>query len=127
MKEQVQRSLTKFRIPAKGSFSAHFRFGKELSVFEGHFPGFPIVPGVFLIEGVRLGLERALSEPLRLSHVADAKFLAPVSPDDAIEINASFTVDDDRVQCEAEVMGGDVVVAKLKLKLTLNRSTQANA
>ena len=87
------------------AFQARFRFPAELEVFEGHFPGHPLVPGVFLIEGVRVVAERILGKPLRIARVRDAKFVAIVEPDVTVELQGSIT----GARCRAEWTGGSRV------------------
>ncbi len=83
MRDQVECSLRSVE-PTDGGFVAVLRFDPELPVFAGHFPGHPLVPGVFLAEGVRLGAERALGRTLSLVELEDARFTAPVSPGDPV-------------------------------------------
>jgi 3-hydroxyacyl-[acyl-carrier-protein] dehydratase len=45
----------------------------------GHFPGQPVVPGVILLEQVALGLRAWRGQ--RLGRVLEAKFMAPLLPD----------------------------------------------
>lgn len=71
----------------------------ESPVFEGHFPGFPILPGVLMIETMaqaggwlmvaRLGFERM---PL-LAKVNEAKMRGMLRPGDAITIEAKLVHD----------------------------------
>ena len=71
----------------------------ESPVFEGHFPGFPILPGVLMIETMaqaggwlmvaRLGFERM---PL-LAKVNEAKMRGMLRPGDAITIEAELVHD----------------------------------
>ena len=95
----------------EGGFSGTFRFPIDLEVFQGHFPGIPLVPGVFLIEAVRCAAERALDRPLRLARVTDAKFTAEVAPD--VEVTVEATLDGDR--CRATVRTPDAVAASIRL------------
>ena len=83
MRDQVERSLRSVE-PTEEGFVAVLRFDPELPVFAGHFPGHPLVPGVFLTEGVRLCAERALGRSLSLVELEDARFTAPVSPGDPV-------------------------------------------
>lgn len=46
----------------------------------GHFPGHPLVPGVVLLEQVALALGRWRGQ--RLTRVIEAKFVAPLLPDE---------------------------------------------
>ena len=69
---------------------------------EGHFPGYPLVPAVYLIEGVRAAAERAAGRPLRLARVSDAKFSAEVKPGDEVVVEATL----DGTRCDARLTGG---------------------
>lgn len=95
----------------------------ESPVFEGHFPGHPLVPGVLLIETMAqasgylaLGLNRFSAMPF-LAGVKEAKLRTFVAPQTPIEIGATLmhegsgyvvttariTVEGKRV-CDAELM-----------------------
>jgi 3-hydroxymyristoyl/3-hydroxydecanoyl-(acyl carrier protein) dehydratase len=49
-------------------------------VFEGHFPGHPIVPGVLLLDFALREIERVHGAPIKGWRVASAKFLHAVTP-----------------------------------------------
>jgi 3-hydroxymyristoyl/3-hydroxydecanoyl-(acyl carrier protein) dehydratase len=51
----------------------------------GHFPGRPIVPGVMLLDAV-LEAVRALPGAPRPARVLRAKFVAPVRPEEGVDI-----------------------------------------
>jgi 3-hydroxyacyl-[acyl-carrier-protein] dehydratase len=90
VKQDVARSLVSFERTGDG-FRAVFRFAGDLDVFRGHFPGHPLVPGIFLIEAVRCAAERALASELRIAEVVDARFGAEVGPEDDVEIEAELS------------------------------------
>lgn len=50
----------------------------------GHFPGRPLVPGVWLLEQVAQALQAWRGE--RLTRVVEAKFVAPLRPDETAEL-----------------------------------------
>lgn len=54
----------------------------------GHFPGDPLVPGVLLLEQVALALRAWRGE--RLARVLEAKFSAPLRPDEPAELLLSL-------------------------------------
>lgn len=52
----------------------------------GHFPGNPLVPGVVLLDWAWQAAIAELPAGSRLLGLSQAKFLAPVRPNDAVEI-----------------------------------------
>lgn len=78
-------------------------------VFEGHYPGFPILPGLFLLEHVH-GLVG--QRGLRLVGLDRAKFARPVRPGDSLTIQATVT---DGL-CVASVSTTDGLVADFRLR-----------
>jgi 3-hydroxyacyl-[acyl-carrier-protein] dehydratase len=69
---------------------------KENTIFEGHFPGYPIMPGVLLIEAMAqtsgwllIALTNFERMPF-LGVVKEAKMRGFVSPGDLLTINASI-------------------------------------
>jgi len=104
MKPVVESCLLEVTGNAE-AFEATFRFPADLDVFRGHFPGHPIVPGVFLIESVRVAAERILGKPLQITRVRDAKFTAIVEPDTTVAISGSIAGQ----RCRAAWAGGSRV------------------
>ncbi|MGB5556167.1 MAG: 3-hydroxyacyl-ACP dehydratase [Flavobacteriaceae bacterium] len=54
---------------------------KDHEVFEGHFPGNPILPGVCSIQIIKELTEKALHKELFLSMVSNVKFMAIINPE----------------------------------------------
>ena len=50
------------------------------AIFEGHFPGQPVVPGVCLMQMVKEIAEKVLGKEIRLVKADQIKFLAPLIP-----------------------------------------------
>ena len=63
----------------------------------GHFPGRPIVPGVVLLDQVILMITDWLALDAARSHwqISNAKFLSPVLPGDALQLQVSRQPGDD--------------------------------
>lgn len=67
----------------------------EHAIFQGHFPGRPIVPGVMTLYLVRQCAEQdAQLGATRLASVKEAKYLSPIIPDGR-PVTISFTIDAD--------------------------------
>jgi 3-hydroxyacyl-[acyl-carrier-protein] dehydratase len=85
-------------------------------VFDGHYPGFPILPGLFLLEYVHAVVRTsAVAEGMHLVGLERARFTRPVRPGDEIRIEASLTMGAD-VTCVASVSTVDGPVAEFRLR-----------
>ena len=97
----------------------------------GHFPGFTIFPGVFLIEALRQAVAAALDQPSPpelaqpagrrpdIVELRSARFLAALLPGDVFTIDARVGREDDdgRFDVEAQCFRGDgVTAARIKLR-----------
>ncbi len=81
------------------SIVAHARVPSSSPVFEGHFPGHPLVPGVLLTETMAqasgylvLGLNRLSQMPFLMA-VDKARFRSFVEPETDLVIEAQVTVE----------------------------------
>lgn len=75
-----------------GSFSALIRLDPEHIIFKGHFPGFPVTPGVIQVQIVHELLEGRLDRKLQLRSMPRCKFLRILDPRHTrqIRIQASY-------------------------------------
>ncbi len=105
---------------------ARFRFPPELPVFAGHFPGAPIVPGVYLLEAARLLAERARGTALRIAAVVEAKFTASVHPGEEIVLEERLSGGAGACVCRATAQAGGRAAAKIRLELVERSPTVAN-
>jgi len=72
------------------------------NVFQGHFPGHPIYPGVMILEGMAqaggilafksmdMTKEEAANKVVYFMSIDKAKFRAPVTPGDKLEVGAEY-------------------------------------
>lgn len=73
------------------NFSACFEFPADLTIFDGHFPGNPICPGVaYVFVAERLAC-RFAGKPLVLKRLKRTKFFAPTAPGDILNVAGSVT------------------------------------
>ena len=82
------------------SIRAEKFLSKDLDIFQGHYPDYPIMPGVLLCEAVFQAGALLISETLRgkeeingvpvLTRILGAKFKREVGPGDTIELQAAL-------------------------------------
>ncbi len=78
--------------------------------FQGHFPGFPTLPGVCQIQIMEVFTELATGEPFQLNSLSRTKFFSPVSPGETMRLSLAWSAD----QVSMEIHCGDRRVAKIK-------------
>jgi 3-hydroxyacyl-[acyl-carrier-protein] dehydratase len=85
-------------------------------VFQGHFPGNPIVPGVFLIQIVKEILSERMNSRLRLTESDNVKFLAVLNPvtDKTVNVNITFERDNDLLKTKAKIYNENKVYLSFK-------------
>ncbi len=114
METTMDQSFIKGRIPHrppflwldqileldKESIRAEKHIAADLDVFQGHYPDYPIMPGVLLCEAVFQAGALLISETLQekqeikgvpvLTRILGAKFKREVVPGDTVEIRAAL-------------------------------------
>ncbi|MEB2777803.1 hypothetical protein SYJ56_20985 [Algoriphagus sp. D3-2-R+10] len=85
-------------------------------VFEGHFPGHPILPGVIMVEAVRSSLQRLFGREFHLKTALSIKFLAVLNPaeNETVHLSIKHTEVEDGLKVEANLYSGDKVFFKMK-------------
>lgn len=63
-----------------GMIKAGLVWNADHPIFQGHFPGQPVVPGVCMIQLVQETLEQALKRPIQLVSSSQVKFLHVIDP-----------------------------------------------
>jgi len=85
-------------------------------IFEGHFPGQPVVPGVCMIQMIKEILEQHLTKKTRLVKSDYAKFLAMIDPrvDSIILAEIKYAMDKEVANVTASLFKENVIFLKLK-------------
>ena len=76
-----------------GNFFFEFRFPADDPVFAGHFPGRPLLPGVFQIEMTRIAAELAQGCELDVLEICRAKFLRPIVPEEKLQLGLKLVAE----------------------------------
>ena len=98
---------------------ATVRLLPESPVYQGHFPGYPITPGVCLVE-IALELIAAMADQVgheerevRLVGAKNIKFTSPIIPTEGTELR--FNLGGEGSERTVEILSGDTLCAKMSL------------
>ncbi len=90
LRQEIKRYMSDWDAGADGLIRACFVFPEDFTGFQGHFPGRPVVPGVCLVQSALVMLEKSQGVPVRLQEISNAKFYAPATSGDALDVVCSI-------------------------------------
>ena len=93
-------------------------------IYQAHFPGEPITPGVCIIQIAKELLEEHLNQPLPIQTIKNVKFLNVISPVERLQITYAFekiNVDDSSKTCQAQVLVLSDETPMAKMSFTCNK------
>ncbi|MDR1405862.1 MAG: beta-hydroxyacyl-ACP dehydratase [Prevotellaceae bacterium] len=102
------------------SFRATVRLNEKHPVFEGHFPGQPVVPGVFTLQLVKECLSYALEKELRFTDVQNCRFSRTIVPGAQPRLEVRGSCEQQAAEAyalNASVQAAGVTFLSLKAKL----------
>jgi 3-hydroxyacyl-[acyl-carrier-protein] dehydratase len=121
MRDSIASAQKSGPLPqADGAQAFEFNFNAADPVFAGHFPGRPILPGVFQLEIVRMAAEAALLCGLTLQEVVRGKFQRPVSPGETLKLSLKLSEADGTVSVRGHFTCGGQPAGEAFLKLCRN-------
>ena len=102
----IQSSIASARISkpqqnADGENIFEFCFRATDSVFAGHFPNRPLLPGIFQLEMARVAAENILNCPLAVREISKAKFQRPILPDEVVRLELKLSEANGLIQARA--------------------------
>ena len=90
-------------IQGDGTTAFEFRFLADEPVFAGHFPGRPLLPGIFQLEMARLAAECVLKHRLKVREISKAKFLRPILPEELVRLALKLSDEGGTIQARASL------------------------
>jgi len=79
----------------EGSINATIKINKAHSVFKGHFPGFPVLPGVCQLLMIKEVLNAGLNKKHILKKAKSIKFLSVINPLDTESLKLTIVYKQD--------------------------------
>jgi len=119
----IERSLVRAEHnKQEGTFL--FCFAASEKTFEGHFPGHPILPGVFQLEMVRFSCEQVASASLDVARVNKASFTRPILPEEEVLVKLTIQPHDEGLLAQSTLSVSGEKAGKCALILREAESRQ---
>ncbi len=110
----------------QGDIVATFNFPHGSGIFEGHFPGNPILPGICQLEAVKYMIERTLGCKCRLRQASSIKFFQPIRPDQEFTLVISCANNGDNqldVRCKGTTGENNARSTDIKARYEIDDAT----
>ena len=101
---------------ADGVIKADLSINPDSSIFQGHFPGQPVVPGACILQIVKEVLESVLRYPIRLKKAGNLKFIGMIDPmvTPSVQLEMNYKIDEEIINITAKLSDGDRVCFKIQ-------------
>lgn len=100
-----------------GDYRVYISLNKNHAIFQGHFPGNPVTPGVCMMQIVKELTESIIGKKLFLTSASNVKFMAIINPEETpdllIELNIAEPGDEIKVKNSAYF--GETVALKMSV------------
>ena len=89
-------------------------------IYQSHFPGYPITPGVIQLQIITELCGRCLDKKMRIIKINRSKFLQVINPEihKTISISISLTSQNHESEVDAIITFGDIVFTKVNMTLS---------
>lgn len=98
--------------------TASIKLNANHEIFEGHFPGNPIMPGVCMMQIIKELTEEVLAKELVLLTSTNIKFMAKINPetDSDLVLNIPYSEEEGILKLRNTTFFGDTLALKLNAK-----------
>lgn len=122
MRESIMAARSgEARQNSDGATVYEFKFAANDPTFAGHFPGRPILPGVFQLEMARAAAEWTLVCPLAVREIIKAKFQRPILPDETVRVELKLAEADGAIRTRASFSVNGQAAGETTLSLCRNQ------
>jgi len=110
-------SVNKLETIAEGKYQATVTLNKEHDIFNGHFPGNPVTPGVCMMQIIKELAQEITGSSLFMSNTSNVKFMALINPEKNPILNLDLEISGD-LSSEIKVKNVTSFDETVALKLT---------
>ena len=115
--EELRSRISGCRRTEKKEYLCEVDFSPSFRGFAGHFEGNPIVPGVCLIELVRVFAELVLEKKLKTCEISQCRFRSPLPAGATAQCKLMIRpCDDGGYRLQAEVRVGENTACQVRLR-----------
>lgn len=100
-----------------GRYQALIELNEKHPIYQGHFPGMPVTPGVCLVQMVKEITSKILEKKLMMHKADQIKFMAIVNPFVNKELTLEITIkplENEQWHCDSLAFHENIVFFKLK-------------
>ena len=99
-----------------GSVKAKISINPQHKIFDGHFPGKPVVPGVCMVQIIIELMEKVILKKVKLREADSIKFLAVMNPtdNDEIDVTINYAMEGNKWLIDASLFLGPIIFFKFK-------------
>ena len=100
----------------EGAVEANLVIDVGHRIFEGHFPGQPVTPGVCMMQMIKEIAEKAIDKKLQLKKADDMKFLAIIDPqkNNIVKASLKYTIAVNTMSVSATITKEELTHFKFK-------------
>ena len=104
-----------------GNFIANIKLNKDHDIFNGHFPGNPVTPGVCMMQIVKELTEDFTGKKLFLRSASNVKFMAIINPFETPELKMQLDIkeEESNVKVKNTTSFGETIALKMSVHYTL--------
>ena len=110
MLKDVFYKVLEYTPQEEGMIINRLLIDEKHSIFDGHFPGVPVVPGVIMMQIVKEQLEEKFERSLQLVSGGNIKFLSLIDPvvNPQVSVEVKYSIQEDSLlRAEGTILVGD--------------------
>jgi 3-hydroxyacyl-[acyl-carrier-protein] dehydratase len=104
-------------VSSSGDGIFEVRLNPDHTIFRGHFPDNPVLPGICSLMIVRECASLVAGRQLEYDSVRESKYLSVITPDTELTIKIKLTEADGICLTDAMICSGETTMLKLKARL----------